>query len=292
MGERKWWGLLARRLAGGRKTEPPPKAMPQVAPASVKAPDFINPVDGYTMVLIPRSTAVFGSKQTDLDAFEDEKPQFEAELPDYYLGLYCVTNRQYTAFLNAVQPANDDRERWVAVDGPCHLVHSGSGYALDDEDRYGDHPVALVSWYGAQAYCDWAGLRLPTELEWEKGARGTKGYVYPWGNDWNVTHCRHDRNRGLGRTCRVWDYPPGVSPWGCYNMVGNVLEWCADWYAFSIYKVYAKGDLQPPASGSDRVLRGADWYNGNRKYFRASHRFLYPPDSFCTDQGFRCARGL
>jgi len=175
MGEHRRWGLLGRLLAGGRTTGSRSEAMPQVAPTPVKAPDFINPTDGYEMVLIPRGKATFGSTRGDLDAFEDEKPQFEAALPDYHLGLYCVTNRQYVAFLNAVQPANADLERWIAVGEPSHVLVSDSIYAVDDEDRYGDHPVVSMSWFGAQAYCDWAGLRLPTELEWERAPGAPRG---------------------------------------------------------------------------------------------------------------------
>jgi formylglycine-generating enzyme required for sulfatase activity len=253
---------------------------------------YRNAVDGYEMVLVPAGKAVFGSRDNDPDALDREKPQFAAELPDYYLGLYCVTNAQYAAFLSAAQPSDGDLEKWVLLDSDCHVVRSGSGYRVDDGERYGDHPVVQVSWYGAEAYCEWAGLRLPSELEWEKGARGTEGEVYPWGNEWKAEYCRHAGNRGSERTCRVWEYPDGVSVWGCYNMSGNVWEWCADWHAQEVYKSYAKGDLRPPSTGSYKVVRGGSWLFDFPRYFRAANRSHSDPSYRYYALGFRCARGL
>jgi formylglycine-generating enzyme required for sulfatase activity len=239
-----------------------------------------NPIDGYEMVLVPAGKALVGD------------PPFEVNLPDYYLGLYCVTNVQYAAFLSAAQPSDGDLEKWVLLDSDCHVVRSDSGYGVDDEEGYGDHPVVQVSWYGAEAYCEWAGLRLPSELEWEKGARGTEGEVYPWGNEWKAEYCRHAGNRGSERTCRVWEYPDGVSVWGCYNMSGNVWEWCADCYDAGVYKSYATGDLTPPSTGSSRVVRGGSWRSDFPWFFRAAYRIYNGPSNRYGYPGFRCARGL
>jgi len=251
-----------------------------------------NPKDGYEMVWVPPGKAIFGSGADDRDARDDEEPQFEAELEGYYIGRFCVTNEQYAAFLNAVTPGASELAEWLVLGSHCHVVKSGGGYALDDGGMYEDHPVVTVSWFGAEAYCSWAGLRWPSELEWEKGARGCDGKKFPWGAEWNAEYCRHSGNRGGETTCRVWEYPEGVSrPWGCYNMGGNVWEWCADWYEEGVYKRYARGDLTPPGSGSLRVVRGGSWGSGAPVDFRCADRCYGDPSYRFDYDGFRCARG-
>ncbi len=177
---------------------------------------------------------------------KDEQPAHEVDLPEYFIGKYPVTNREYQLFVKETgqRPPRD----W-------------------DGDQYppekGDHPVVNVSWEDAQAYCRWLSeksgkaYRLPTEAEWEKAARGTDGRVYPWGDDFDPQRC-NVAETGLGGTSPVGQFSPqGDSPYGCADMAGNVWEWTHSLYKSYPYRV-DDGREDEAASGY-RVVRGGSF---------------------------------
>ena len=160
-----------------------------------------------SFALIPAGVFTMGS-----DKYVDEKPIHDVYLDAYYISEFPVTVAQYRLFCVASQRNMPDAPSWGWID---------------------EHPMVSVTWDDATAFCEWAGVRLPTEAEWEKAARGTDGRAYPWGNDWDKSKCSNFTNSKS--TQPVGSYPDGASPYGVLDMAGNVWEWCSDWYSADYY---------------------------------------------------------
>ena len=232
-----------------------------------------NGTDGSLLVLVPGGEFLAGGPGGGvcMGAFPVELPGFymdmtavPVELPGFYMGITAVKNAQYARF----------------VMGTKHRAPEKA-----------DHPVVCVNWDDAQAYCGWAGLRLPSELEWEKAARGTDGREYSWGKEWDRAKCRcYKKKKGNETTAGVWEYALGVSPFGCYQMAGNVWEWCADGYDSNAYNQYKRGDFTIPNNTRQRVVRGGSWYHDVPDSFRCAYRNYFVTPARRDYLGFRVAR--
>ncbi|MBI4233122.1 MAG: SUMF1/EgtB/PvdO family nonheme iron enzyme [Chloroflexi bacterium] len=210
---------------------------------------------GGEMVLVPAGEFVMGSN----DEVRDEKPAHRLYLDAFFIDQYEVTNAQWNAYARA------------------------TGKSTKSEPD--DHPVVNATWGDARDYCQWAGKRLPTEAEWEKAARGTDRRTYPWGEGVDESKAHY----GSGGTKPVGSYPAGVSPYGAYDMAGNVWEWVADWYDGKYYAQSPSRNPAGPSNGSARSIRGGSWAD-DTSYLSASGRDYGNPTSTFVSLGFRCAQ--
>jgi formylglycine-generating enzyme required for sulfatase activity len=256
-------GLLLALGLGACRPEPPPEGM----------------------VRIPAGAFIMGSNRTDDEGlgpqmglvrplYQDEHPERRVTLPDYFIDRFETTNREYLEFLRAT--------RW-----PAPPQWQGDRFP----EGKADHPVAHVTWFDADAYCSWRGKRLPTEAEWEKAARASDGRDYPWGNAFDAARANTGESE-FDDTVPVGRYEAGKSPYGLYDMAGNVTEWTQDW--FQPYP----GSPHPPGplhGERFKVLRGGSWGGGGGHYamgifYRSAHRLFGEPAGRYPDTGFRCAR--
>ncbi|TAJ23092.1 MAG: formylglycine-generating enzyme family protein [Nitrospirae bacterium] len=235
-------------------------------------------------VLVPAGEFEMGAEGAP--AGPDEAPKHKVTLDAFYIGKYEVTNRQYQAFVKTTGHRPPDNP-----DGPKYSIWKGT----TPLDGTAELPVINVSWNDAVAYCKWVGGRLPTEAEWEKAARGTDGRTYPWGND-PVTGNRSNYGiegvtfwEGPTTLAKKDQYDFGKSPYGAYEMAGNVWEWVQDWYDENYYKNSPAQNPTGPAEGKTRVMRGGSWRD-QPDIVRAANRNKHLPDERRTYIGIRCAK--
>ena len=233
------------------------------------------------MILVPAGTFTMGSNVRSAD----EQPGHKVHLSGYYISKYEVTNAEYFEFWHSLQ------EKGVVKHTPesySHLPQIG-GWP-ERASNFPDHPVVGVSWQDAKAYADWKGMRLPTEAEWEKAARGYTDRIWPWGNSMLPHANTSEENDGFENSIApVGSFPKGKSYYGVMDMAGNVWEWTSDWYSDVYYLHSPKQDPKGPDVGSWRVLRGGSWIDKLPRCSTTFRFYLYPTlkTSFV---GFRLAK--
>ena len=249
------------------------------------------------MVLIPKGDFWMGSaaKQGQLD----EYPQHKVYISDYYMDKYEVKNSDFCIFLNEKNThRGSNGEWWIVIDDQNCLIEFKEGL-YKPKSGSDNYPVTSVTWEGASACATWMGKRLPTEAEWEKGAKGTRGNLYPWGMEWSPDMCNNKnmnipvllsnminfyQGRGI---LPAGSFPGGASDYGIMDMAGNVREWCSDWYDENYYKSSPYKNPEGPKTGKYRTLRGGSWENSDPQDFRCADRFICDKDR-AYSIGFRC----
>lgn len=259
--------------------------LPTPTPETVK----ISPVDGMPQMLVAAGTVKMGGLDVLLE--NDELPAHDVFINAFWMDQFEVVNGMYEKCVGA---------------GACRAP---AKFSSDNRaDYYGnpefrDYPVTQVTWYDANAYCQWAGRRLPTEAEWERAARGDSVNTYPWGSDLPNQYVANSANL-IGDTARVGSFPLGASPFGVMDMGGNVWEWVADYYKGNYYAESPAENPTGPENGGlyyYRVIRGGS-FQDDTSLLRLSNRGydIGPnPASFTNTEefygrssekiGFRCA---
>lgn len=280
------------------------------------------------MVRVAEGKFIRGSNKEDTEGmqarygfaaplYQDEHPQTELYLDEFMIDVYEVTNKAYKTYIlntermmpfawvnngyalneKQLQAMDVERLRKLALDyfkldvdtrvmDKPALIQAMLKY----QEALDELPVSGVNWFDAREYCQWRSARLPTELEWEKAARGPKGLEYPWGNEWDpkVTNTGDDGKWEEG-VAPVGSYENNKSPYGAYDMSGNVWEWVDDWY-----KAYPDSTYQSEMFGkTNRVIRGGGGGIGHYAisyFFRGATRQFSEPEMESDDVGFRCAK--
>ncbi len=252
------------------------------------------------LALIPAGDFLMGSDEGE----DDERPAHRVHVDDFLIGVHPVTQGEYSRFVQdtgqrapavyelplVVSAGGRDRERTFRTAGqPYVWVDS-----VPPPDRL-DHPVALVRWDDAVAYCAWLSatsgrvVRLPTEAEWEKAARGgVEGKRYPWGDrlDRNMANFLTDPSlKAIHGTTPCRSYPPNA--YGLFDVTGNVWEWVSDWYDPTYYAAAPERNPAGPRQGHLHIIRGGGWLVADVRMLSCSHRHKVPPDTYSYSIGFR-----
>jgi formylglycine-generating enzyme required for sulfatase activity len=276
----------------------------------VVSPTQVWPQDGMEMVKVMEGQFLMGGRADEERSIDWEKPLHIVHVDTYWIDRTEVSNAMFAAFVAATGHVSDAEKAGMGY------VSNGSGrtetagaywkHPMGPDssiDGLEDHPVMMVSWNDAAAYCAWAGRRLPTEAEWEKAARGIDGRFYPWGEEFDSSLVNADDEElldeysvecspagcdGYDVTSPVGSFEGGASPYGVLDMAGNLWEWAGDYYDDAYFSISPAENPTGPSTGERRVLRGGSWLN-NTYDMRTTYRYGQKPDYRSDKLGFRCA---
>jgi formylglycine-generating enzyme required for sulfatase activity len=243
------------------------KSIIQANPGS-SSKEIMPPSMSSAMTLVPAGEFIMGSNER----WDDEAPEHISSTGAFYIDLNEVTNADYFKFVKTTQRTP-----------PYHWPEGNLPKGKEN------HPVVYVSWFDANEYCSWANKRLPTEQEWEKAARGEEGLIYPWGNEWSLDKSNNPYKHSTG-TEPISSYPEGRSPYGLYDISGNVWEWVD-----SYYLAHPGNPVTRAEYGKDkRVLKGGSWFDclsyGCGLSAPTFNRSFFTPEVKNNSFGFRCAK--
>jgi len=254
------------------------------------------------MVYIPAGEFTMGNDEYELD----ERPAHVVFVDDFWIDKYLVTNKEYADFLNEFINKYPEREpdipRFIDLSDEDSRIRYEVGEYLSNH-IYRNHPVVNVTWYGAEAYCQFYGKRLPSEAEWEKAARGTDERIYAWGstvdssraNYWNSGDPFDDNTTPVGfyngQYYEGFQTNDSPSFFGVYDMGGNVKEWGLDWYLRNYYSQSPKFNPPGPSEGMKKVVRGGG-YLFHPDQLRVTFRYAVPPEKSTNFIGFRCVKSF
>mgnify|MGYP000949845094 CR=1 FL=1 len=300
--------------------QPTTKSIP-TSTALPSTPTVVAAPAGAEVAFIEAGTFLMGATTNDelmigdeAKTLDDELPAHEVYLDAYWIDIYEVTNGKFQKFVaetgyETIAEINHKIPRIYFPSGNPIFFTNDASANWKNPDALGtgiqdilDHPVVQVTWQDADAYCSWAGGHLPTEAQWEKAARGTDGRLYPWGDKYNGNLLNgSDKNLGQDSSLFIYDdgykytapvgsYPEGVSPYGVYDMAGNVMEWVQDYYESDYYSNSPRENPTGPSlgGGDQHLLRGGSWFAGPKNN-RVAHRIFPETTISYPHAGFRCA---